>query len=1151
MQKKPPETLVFADGRSQSLSHTIQVNVLIREHYETITAHVVTALDPAPLILGMSWLAEHDPDISWRSRTINFPFDTHCSKHRVATEARHAIQAVSLHAVPIAESDEAASALHLIPDDYKEYLDVFSKASARTLPPHRPGVDHVIKFIDPNKLPVSRLYGRSQEELAAEKAFLEEFEPIGFVRPSDSPVASSSMFAHSPGRPPRLVIDYRAINSNTVKDVYPLPLIDDTLRLVSGATYFTRLDLRTAYYLLRMAEGEEWKTAFRTRYGLYEFLVLPLGLTNAPASMQRYINSCLLPLLDVCCSAYIDDILVWSHGSLSDHIQKVKKVLECLRSAGLFLKAEKCEFHVSRTLFLGFILTTHGLEMDPKKVSAIETWPEPIGLSRPPAPPHVILKRVQQFLGFANYYRRFVRGYSRVARPLFDYLKTDADMAWSTQAQQAFNELRKAFAAFPCVRHFCPGLTTILEPDASDLVVSAVLSQYFQDKDNETRLHPVAFRSRTMSAAEQNYGIGEKELLAIHDAFMDWAPWLTGHHTHVRVLSDHANLVGFTEKAKLNRRQARWSIDFQIFDFKIEHRPGSANGKADALSRISAPDADPKVPNFAAILPADSLLLNDGPCATEPTSSPVSCMPMSITDAVVPQQQYRQALAQDELVQEVISLLRPSGPRRHKTIDLSFCHYDMEAEELRYDERLWIPESEPLRAKVIRHCHDTPTAGHPGREATFEMVTRRYWWPGLRDDLTRYIANCDVCQRAKTPRHKPYGHLRPLQLPHRRWDSISMDFLTNLPEVDGRNAVLVVVDRLSKMAHFIPLRFGPNEEPAPAAPLPSATTEEIARLLLEHVFKLHGLPHEIISDRDPRFTSAIARAWCHLAGIQQSMSTANHPPTDGQSERLIQILEQYLRAYVSYQQNDWLTLLPLAEFSYNNTLSATLKMTPFFANYGFHPRTHFEEAPGSRASPSELASEASALQRLEKHLRLEMLYAQDIQRHYADRRRTPAPLFAPGDQVWLSARHIRTMRPSQKMDWKRLGRFRVLERIGSHAYRLDLPRTMKVHPVFHVSLLEPCASNPMPGQVQASNPPPIVAHDDGSQPPEWEVLQVLDSRYYYRRLQYLVQWVGYDHPTWQPAGDLENAPTMVQEFHANHPDKAGPALARPRQQTAT
>ena len=183
-------------------------------------------IDPTPLILGMSWLAEHDPDISWRRRTINFPFDTHCCKHRVATEARRAIQAVSLHAVPIAESDEAASALHLIPDDYKEYLDVFSKASARTLPPHRPGVDHVIKFIDPNKLPVSRLYGRSQEELAAEKAFLEEFEPIGFIRPSDSPVASSSMFAHSPGRPPRLVIDYRAINSNTVKDVYPLPLME-------------------------------------------------------------------------------------------------------------------------------------------------------------------------------------------------------------------------------------------------------------------------------------------------------------------------------------------------------------------------------------------------------------------------------------------------------------------------------------------------------------------------------------------------------------------------------------------------------------------------------------------------------------------------------------------------------------------------------------------------------------------------------------------------------------------------------------------------------------------------------------------------------------------------------------------------------------
>lgn len=482
----------------------------------------------------------------------------------------------------------------------------------------------------------------------------------------------------------------------------------------------------------------------------------------------------------------------------------------------------------------------------------------------------------------------------------------------------------------------------------------------------------------------------------------------------------------------------------------------------------------------------------------------------------------RTALQRDDLAKSVIRAIE-NNDRRHPQVDLAECQYQ---DGLLFVYGLYyVPLDEALRSQIIRSRHDAPVAGHPGRAATFELISRDFWWPGMRKTIARYIKNCDICARIKPARHSPYGFLKPLSVPHRRWDSVSMDLIVGLPPSGPQRftSILVVVDRLSKMAHFIP---APTEVPA----------KLVARLFFDHVFRLHGLPSYFVSDRGSNFVGKFSRTLCKMVGIQPQTSTAYHPQTDGQTERVNQILEQYLRGYVNYQQDNWVDLLSMAEFCYNNTLSSTIGMTPFFANYGFHPRYEIVARQDVPLPPMpKIQSFQDRLQSLEKHIQAEMRYAQAYASEQANRSRSAPPVFKIGDEVWLLRRNFKTRRPSDKLDFKRVGRFKILAKISSHAYKLELPSTMKMHPVFHVSLLEPAANDPLESQVQPP-PPPVEVDDDL----EYEVEEILDSRLYRRQLQYLVRWKGYTDPTWEPSNFLSHAPRLVHLFHDRYPDKPRP-----------
>jgi len=368
-----------------------------------------------------------------------------------------------------------------------------------------------------------------------------------------------------------------------------------------------------------------------------------------------------------------------------------------------------------------------------------------------------------------------------------------------------------------------------------------------------------------------------------------------------------------------------------------------------------------------------------------------------------------------------------------------------------------------------------------------------------------------------------FGVLRPLSVPEKPWEDISMDFVVGLPECEGFDAVWVVVDRLSKMRHFIPCHT-------------TIDAVGLARLFLREVVRLHGLPRSIVSDRGPQFASTFWGQICSRLGIDRRMSTAFHPQTDGQTERMNAGMEQYLRVFVNHQQDDWVQWLPLAEFAANNGLSESTKCTPFFAVQGVDPRMSFAGEPTQERDQRRWEADQvqAAMEQIHEHLRVEMRRSQAIQEEGANKGRIPGPNIQVGSKVWLDARHVQTTRPTRKLDWKRLGPFRVQRQVSPYAYELDSPASIRIHRVQPVSLLDPVVEDPLEGQVV---PPPPSVEVDGEE--EYQVSSVEDSRLYRNQLQYLIRWTGYDSLTWEPAKFVDGL-QAVDEFHRRYPGKPGP-----------
>ncbi|CCO37613.1 Retrotransposable element Tf2 155 kDa protein type 1 [Rhizoctonia solani AG-1 IB] len=514
-----PRTVTMLDG-STPKTGKIWKKVALEFTYDHHTMQhefLVSPIGHHSAILGIKWLEQEQPDIDWSSRQLSFPIP-HSTFAHIAQEE---------------EADEKP--LEGILVQYHEFAKVFGEEEFNKLPPHR-SYDIEIELTDEGPLN-SPLYSMTDAESVTLKQWLEDELKAGKIRPSKSPISSPVMFVPKKDGSRRLVVDYRKLNARSKKNVYPLPRPDDLMSKLRGAKLFTKLDLRWGYNNVRVKEGDEWKTAFRTKYGLFETLVMPFGLSGAPGAFQAMMNEVFQDLLDVTVIIYLDDILIFSQDP-SEHEEHVKEVLRRLQRMQLFCKGSKCEFHKTTVEYLGIIVSDKGFSLDKLKIQAVQEWPTP-----------TTVKQVQSFLGFANFVRRFVANFSQIARPLHNLVKKEVKWQWTDKEETAFRELQRAIINAPVIVHADPSKPYFLETDASGAALGSVLSQ----RQEDGRLHPIGYLSESFKGAEQNYDTHDKELLAIIRSFEHWRIYLEGTTLPITVFTDHRNLEYWKESRTFNR----------------------------------------------------------------------------------------------------------------------------------------------------------------------------------------------------------------------------------------------------------------------------------------------------------------------------------------------------------------------------------------------------------------------------------------------------------------------------------------------------------------------------------------------------------------------------------------------------------------------
>jgi transposase InsO family protein len=1050
-------------------------------------------------------------------------------RRRFGGVASLAIRSISITDINKAlEKKEPINPADYIPHDVlEEFPQLFTEEAAGALPPHRPGVDHKINLQRDSDgseppLPWGPLYNMSREELLVLRKTLNDLLEKGYIRASASPAAAPVLFVKKPGGGLRFCCDYRALNMITKKDRYPLPLISETLRTLAKAQWLTQLDVVAAFHKIRMAPGHEEKTAFRTRYGLYEWLVCPFGLSGAPATFQRYINQTLRVFLDDFATAYMDDVLVYSSGSRKDHMQKVRRVLRALTEAGLTLDPKKCRFAVQEVRYVGFMIKAgEGIYCDPEKIRAIQEWAAPSSL-----------KGIQAFLGFANYYRIFIENFAEIIGPLVALTKKGVPYYWGPRQDAAFSLLKRKFTEAPILRDWDPDAPTIIETDCSGYALGAIFTQI----DPTGQRYVVAYYSRRLTPEEFNYPIHDKELLAIIACFTNWRAMLSDCATIV-VLTDHKNLRYFQTKRALTERQTRWSETLSEFKFTIRYRPGRLAVAPDALSRRDQ-DA-PADLNDERIKGRERQLLPDH--LFEARVAPIRRSHGEITadNLTFPadpelQELWDQATASDIVYRGAYTAVQQGArsfpPELGLKLQIAECNIDF-ADRLTFRGRLWVPALAPsrdsnegseelLRTQIIQREHDSFLGGHPGRDATIAMLCRSYFWPGQNRLIRQFIRNCDICRRSHIWREAKKGLLQPLPIPDRAHQDLSMDFITDLPPTGPNSSryLLVITDRLTREVVL--------------EALPTMEAEACAQRFLECYYRYHGAPSSIVSDRGTNWTSDFWRYFCVLAGITQRLSTSYHPQTDGSTERKNQDIEAYLRAYVTYNQSNWGSLLPSAQLSLNSRDHSATKMSPFFATHGFHPQTVElnREPKGGPRSTGAAAARAlvSRHQEVADLLQSASAATQQLNEDSANKRRSPAERFEVGDKVWLHMGNYHSPRPSKKLDWLHQ-KYTVTKVLGTAVVELNVPTA--IYPRFHTDMLRRASTDPAPGQIQDDiQPPPIIP--EGAADPEWEVEKILCARSRKRgrgqTRQCLVKWAGYAEPTWCPISDLAETAALEE-----------------------
>ncbi|KAJ0557459.1 putative nucleotidyltransferase, Ribonuclease H [Helianthus annuus] len=982
-----------ADGNS------VEINQVLQKIDIELVGHKFTAnLFPMKLaefdvVLGMDWLIANHAQIICDKNSIEIQTPTGEIIKILGDKPRKPLKFISVMKVASYERNQGIvymisviictkdKELKEIPV-VSEYPDVFPE-ELPGLPPDRE-VEFRIHLI-PGTTPIAKApYRLAPTEMLELKKQLDELLSKGFIQPSSSPWGAPVLFVKKKDGSMRMCIDYRELNKVTIKNRYPLPRIDDLFDQLQGARYFSKIDLRSGYHQLKVQEEDIPKTAFRTRYGHYEFTVMPFGLTNAPAAFMDMMNRICKPYLDKFVIVFIDDILIYSKSQF-EHCQHLHALLTLLRKEKLYAKFSKCEFWLQEVQFLGHMVNHEGIHVDPAKIEAITNWKVP-----------QTAMEIRSFIGLAGYYRRFIKDFSKIAVPLTKLTCKATKFEWGPKQEEAFRILKQKLTNAPILA--LPEGTEDFEVycDASKLGYGGVLMQ---------RKKVIAYASRQLKRHEENYTTHDLELGAIIFALKIWRHYLYG--SKFTVYTDHKSLRYIFGQKELNMRQRRWMEVLSDYDCDIQYHEGKANVVADALSR-KFHEKQKRVRALRINLQVD---LREQVKEIQKTA---------IKDDAEGMKGYLKELEQGN-----------DGIWKF------------------HQSRIWIPKQGNLRSKILEEAHKSRYIVHPGNNKMYQDLKRNFWWIGMKKDIAEYVSKCLTCSQVKAEHQKPSGLLQQLEMPVWKWELITMDFVTKLPRTrKGNDAIWVIVDRLTKSAHFLPIKE-------------TFSMERLAKLYVDEIVSLHGVPLSIVSDRDSRFTSRFWTSFQESMGTRLNLSTAYHPQTDGQSERTIQTLEDMLRACVIDFGGNWDNHLPLIEFSYNNSYHSSIEAAPFEALYGRKCRTPvcWAEIGESQLSGPEIVQETTdKITQIKGRLKT----ARDRQKSYADNRRKPLE-FQIGDKVLLKVspwKGVVRFGKKGKLSPRYVGPFPVIQRIGPVAYRLQLPEELAgVHDVFHVSNLKKCLSD--------------------------------------------------------------------------------------------
>uniref|UniRef100_A0A8C9TDM7 Gypsy retrotransposon integrase-like protein 1 n=1 Tax=Scleropages formosus TaxID=113540 RepID=A0A8C9TDM7_SCLFO len=836
------------------------------------------------------------------------------------------------------------------------------------------------------------------------------------IEPASGPWASPIVIVEKPGTEPRFCVDFRKVNKCTVRDSYPLPRVDDSLDFLARGKFISTLDLARGYWQVSLAADSRPKSAFISHKGLYQFKVMPFGLSNAPATFQRLMNTVLAGLTHTCCMVYLDDIVVAS-PTFDQHLTDLASVLGRLAEAGLSLKLAKCHFCTPKLRYLGYLVTPGGIGPDESKVAAIKQFPTPR-----------TVKNMRQFLGLTSYYRRFISGYARIAEPMFALLREDAHFTWSPECQQSFDHLKLRLTRAPVLVLPNFGKPFTVHTDACDVGLGAALTQTGEDGLERA----VAFASRTLHKSERLYSTSEKECLGVIWALEHFRPYVEG--SYVTVVTDHNSLRWLMSRPSPSGRLARWCLRLQDFDFEVVHRPGSANLVPDALSRNPACDPTEPVdllPSYATI---GSLNLRRQPL-------------LILED----KQQLKSLQQGDQVIASLFTELE-SGSCVDST---DFCIQDglVYFMDKRASCRLhplkalrfYVPGL--LRGTLLRYFHDHPMGGHLGITKTLGRLQRRVYWPGMRGDVKRYVQSCVTCQLSKPANQKPGGYLKPVVATY-PWEFAGVDFMGPLPRSGrGNEYILVFIDYFTKWVEICPVR--------------EAIAATAARKFVSEVFARHGAPAHLVSDRGVQFVSDFFEEVVAAMGSDHRLTTAYHPQSN-QTERVNRTIKTAIRAYVGRKHRDWDLHLPLISFALRTAPHQSTGDTPAFLLYGRDLNTPLDLwlSPSPQYMADSVADYkvelTSALREAYDHVRESLAESQSTQKKHYDKNRR-AVSFQVGDLVKLKA-HPRSDASagfSAKLAPVYKGPYRITKVLSELNYKLSRVADAADGGVHHVSNLLP------------------------------------------------------------------------------------------------